>query len=94
MNVGPLCYVREYIGANHEFSREDAGLHAVDFMFECALLGDLPEAAPPTPDSSQIGIAWLPLKSLPESRLYPKGLRPILADGLNRGAPTYLGDVN
>ncbi len=36
VEIGPLRYIREYIGANHEFSREDADSHQIDFMFECA----------------------------------------------------------
>lgn len=94
IDVGPLRHVREYIGANHEFSREDAGFHQVDFMFECRLLGDPADSPPPNPDGSQTGIAWLPLDGLPTSRLYPKELRGILANGLNPNAAIYLGDVN
>src|SRR3990172_2790976 len=54
--VGALRFIREYIGANHEFSRDDAGFHQVDFMFECALAGDLPDTPPSNPDTSQTGI--------------------------------------
>jgi len=92
--VGPLRYIREYIGANHEFSREDAGFHQVDFMFECALVGDIPDSPPSNPDKSQTGIAWLPLDGLPTYRLYPKELRRKLASGIDPTAAVYLGDVN
>lgn len=33
--VGDLMFVREYIGANHEFAAVDFDQHQVDFMFEC-----------------------------------------------------------
>jgi 8-oxo-dGTP diphosphatase len=53
--VRPLRHIREYIGANHEFRRDDADVHQVDFMFECALSGYPPDAPPPNPDATQTG---------------------------------------
>lgn len=92
--VGPLRYIREYIGANHEFHREDALCHQVEFMFECELLGGLPDGPPPKPDDTQTGVAWLTLSALPTSRLYPKALRQVLVNGVDPTAAVYLGDVN
>lgn len=94
VTVGPLRHIREYIGAHHEFSREDAASHQVDFIFECTLSGDIPYAPPSNPDITQTGIQWLPLSSLPSSRLYPKVLGRLLVGGIDPGAPVYLGDVN
>lgn len=94
VHVGPLRHVREYIGANHEFSQDDGRCHQVEFMFECHLAGDLPAGPPPKPDATQTGVAWLPLDGLATSRLYPKALRGILARGLELAATVYLGDVN
>ena len=94
VDVGPLRYIREYIGANHEFSREDADSHQVDFVFECRLLADPAHARPSSPDPRQVGIAWLPLATLETSRLYPKELARLLLNGIDPMATVYLGDVN
>jgi 8-oxo-dGTP pyrophosphatase MutT (NUDIX family) len=94
VEAGPLRYIREYIGAHHEFSREHENLHQIDFMFECALSGALPDAPPSNPDLTQTGIRWLPLSSLATARLYPKELRRLLTGGIDPTAPVYLGDVN
>jgi 8-oxo-dGTP pyrophosphatase MutT (NUDIX family) len=92
--VGPLRHIREYIGANHEFRDEDADAHQIDFMFECSLSGDLPDAPPSHPDATQTGIRWLPLTLLPAARLFPKELRRYLVGEIDPNAPVYLGDVN
>lgn len=94
VEVGLLRHIREYIGANHEFATEDADAHQVEFMFECALLGDPFSAQPVLPDERQVGIAWLPLADLCSYRLYPLDLRPLLVHGVDPEASIYLGDVN
>jgi 8-oxo-dGTP pyrophosphatase MutT (NUDIX family) len=94
VDVGPLRYIREYIGANHEFSREDSDFHQVDFMFECTLLANPAHARPSRPDARQSGIAWLPLATLETSRLYPRELGRLLVNGIDLKATIYLGDVN
>jgi len=92
--VGPLCFIREYIGAHHEFSEEDSAIHQVEFIFECHLLA-APEAANPSkPDPHQIAWVWLPVASLPSLRLYPSVLRTILSRPQSASDPVYLGDVN
>lgn len=91
---GRLLGVRDYIGAHHEFSPEDDGVHQLELMFAGALA---PGAVPRTDlrsDAMQTGCAWLALAELEEKRLYPLDLR----DWLARGAPAlgdpYLGDIN
>jgi 8-oxo-dGTP diphosphatase len=86
--------VREYIGANHEFSDEDAGVHQVELIFECDILGSIEGAQPSTPDLRQIASAWLPIAELPSNRLYPSLLRTLLKSALPANAAIYLGDVN
>src|SRR3990172_3700906 len=94
VDVGPLRYIREYIGANKEFSLEDADSHGVDFVFECTLLADPRDAHPSRPDPRQVGISWLPLATLETSRFYPKELGRLLVSGIDPEGPIYLGDVN
>lgn len=91
---GRLRLIREYIGANHEFSQHDAKYHKVDFIFECEIQGNLVGAEPTNPDEHQIAVEWLPLASLPERPFYPKALRELLANGMDVLSTVYLGDIN
>ena len=99
VEVGDLRLVREYIGRHHEFAREDHDAHQVELMFEARLVGNYAPGCGPVPDSSQVGVAWLPLAELGRHRLYPSVLRELLASGpAGPGEPgtagVYLGDVN
>lgn len=94
IEVGPLRYIREYIGVNHEFAKHDFDTHQVEHIFICSLAEDLPGAAGFNPDPGQVGIAWLPVKSLTSCRLYPKYLRALLVNEPELSGPVYLGDVN
>lgn len=93
VHIGRLLWVREYIGAHHEFAAWDGDVHQIEFMFECRL----PEGAQPQngclTDTMQTGVEWVPLEELLDLRMYPQTLRPLLAAGLP-GEPVYLGDVN
>ena len=33
VEVGPLTFVRDYIGKNHEFAAHDADVHQIEYMF-------------------------------------------------------------
>lgn len=90
--VGPLRFVRDYIGRNHAFAATDGHRHSLDVIFECALAsGALPRVGP-LPDDGQLGAAWLEIPRLREARFYPAALADALAAG--EDAPIYLGDVN
>lgn len=91
--MGRLLFIRDYIAANHEFAREDAGVHQLELMFRCRLLPGMSPSCGGTPDPFQSGIDWLPLHGLEGFRLYPSPLRRLLGSPLPRGA-VYLGDVN
>lgn len=96
VEVEELLFVREYIGAHHEFAHTDGGVHQLEFMFLCRLIQGAEPQGPLLPDHWQVGIAWLPIEKLERYRLYPRALiRPL--KGLVAGKPTgpwYLGDVN
>lgn len=81
IEVGPLRFVQEYVGANHGFRDKHGGLHTVNLYFECRLRGQR-EEEPSQPDSGQIGTEWIPLAELPRFPLYPK----VLAETLARSA--------
>jgi 8-oxo-dGTP diphosphatase len=94
VEVGPLRFVRDYIGRNHEYAGSDGQAHNLDLMFLCQLRPGSVPAQGEIPDDHQFGIAWLPLDRLIEYRLYPMALRPLLADIERYDGPVYLGDVN
>jgi 8-oxo-dGTP diphosphatase len=94
VEIGPLRYIREYIGSHHEFSDRDSETHQVEFMFICSLSGTPPEMKTTRPDPGQVGTAWLPVIDLTKYRLYPKSLRPLLEKEPDQAGPIYLGDVN
>jgi 8-oxo-dGTP pyrophosphatase MutT (NUDIX family) len=94
VGVGRLRFIREYIGAHHEFAEHDAYLHQVELMFECTVPDDYSPGNGHAPDPVQAGVDWVPLDQLAGVRLYPSVLRELLRDGIDAEAPVYLGDVN
>ena len=94
IRVGRLRFIREYIGKNHEFKATDADLHQVEFIFECSLQEGSSPVLGDNPDTNQDGVAWLPLHSLPATRIYPAILAHVLNENRTVQGPVYLGDVN
>ena len=94
--VGELLFARDYIGKNHEFAAFDGDVHCLEVMFRCSVPSDYVAGEGSVPDEGQVGVRWLPLDGVDIQRLYPKLLRPILADSAGDAAPRdpYLGDVN
>lgn len=91
VTVGPLRFVRDYIADNHEMAHLHPGLHQVELIFLCTRRSPAAGAAH-LPDAGQVGAAWLPLDQIFDFDLFPRALRPHLAD--LSAAPTYIGDVN
>ena len=90
---GRLLWIREYIGAHHEFADFDSGSHQIDFMFAAEPLAQFGASEP---DDHQVGWEWVPLGELADRRFYPGALLGPLA-AWERGedpGPVYLGDVN
>jgi ADP-ribose pyrophosphatase YjhB (NUDIX family) len=94
IEIGPLRYIREYIGVNHEFADHDSEAHQVEFIFNCSISTPLPEMNMLKPDPGQVGISWLPVDELTTCRLYPKFIRALLQAAPEFSGPVYLGDVN
>ena len=93
VTVGPLRFIREYIGKNHEFI-EDSRVHQVEFMFLCQIEPDYSPVMGRTPDAYQTGFSWLPVAELEQYRVYPSALCSVLKPQEITTAPVYLGDVN
>ncbi len=92
--VGPLLWIREYIGSNHEFDLFDAGEHQIEFMFAADIVGGRGE--PLEQDRWQVGVEWLSADEIPGARLFPRAMRPAIAAHVagTAGGPVYHGDVN
>lgn len=94
VSVGPLLYVREYIGQNHSFSKYHRNFHQVETVFSCTIA----EGAEPSPgsetDRKQIGIEWLDLKRLTSVRFLPADAVPFIQRELAQSDDLYLGDIN
>lgn len=90
--VGPLRFVRDYIGKHHEFAAVEDDVHQLELMFECRLVSTPGMGS--SPDPMQTGVEWLDVEGLADCELYPKVLRGLLASGGQVGEPRYLGDVN
>ena len=94
VQVGELRFVREYIGKNHEFAKQDGGVHQIEFMFECRIDASSSPATGKIPDANQTGVTWIPISEIQNCRLYPKILCQILRAGLSDQTTRYLDDVN
>jgi len=92
--VKNLRYVRDYIADHHEFKHIHAGIHQIEYMFECELLEECKVAPGHAPDQYQVGVEWIPLDALQDFRLYPQILKKLISAGGAFSGPVYLGDVN
>lgn len=94
VTVGKLLYVREYIGRNHHFSNSHRNFHQVETVFSCSI----PEGVEPEPgsdtDRKQIGIEWLEMDKLDQTRFLPKDAIPFIRGQQGDHQDRYLGDIN
>jgi 8-oxo-dGTP diphosphatase len=93
VDVGPLRYVRDYVGRNHQFAEQEGHVHALELMFICTLRGE-PAQRGTTPDDYQVGVEWLRLDLIEQYPLMPRALRACIQDWSRSSGPVYLGDVN
>lgn len=94
VRVGALAFMRDYIGADHEFAEKDRWVHQQETYFFCSLApGVEPRYGGEGGDTWQTGIEWIPVGRLLDEPLWPKALgRWLLSPATDR--PTYLGNVN
>ena len=94
VRIKRLLFIRDYIGANHEFPEHAARkVHHLEIMFEAEIISGTPQNGS-EPDCGQISIEWLPLDELERYRLYPKALIKRLKNYNSIKEAIYLGDVN
>ncbi|QBD74779.1 NUDIX domain-containing protein [Ktedonosporobacter rubrisoli] len=97
VQVGPLLWVREYIGKHHENADLEGDVHVVCHLFHCTINELSGALQGSSPDSTQEGVEWLPLEQLATIRFYPQALIPFLfeqAHAIPPIASLYVGDVN
>ena len=61
VEVGELLYVREYIGKNHQFSKDHRSFHQLESVFRCSLPNPNGIGPGTEQDKKQIGVEWVPL---------------------------------
>lgn len=89
-----LLFIRDYIGANHEFPEHAARkVHQLEIMFEAEIISGIPKNGN-EPDNGQLSVEWLPLEEIENFRLYPKALIKHLKNFDEIKEAVYLGDVN
>ena len=93
VEVGPLRYVRDYIGRNHELAAIHGHVHGLELMFECTLVVE-PLREGSVPDDLQVGVEWLPLARIDQYPLMPRALRARIGAWEQSPGPIYLGDVH
>lgn len=96
VSVGGVLWIRDYIGAGHDFAAYERDVHQVEVMFFCSVDRSLPPAEPIEEDAWQLSVDWVRLDELANLRLFPAALKSRLVGfnyEVNRGSE-YLGDVN
>ncbi|MDR9449735.1 MAG: NUDIX domain-containing protein [Acidimicrobiia bacterium] len=94
--VGDLLWVRDYIGASHEFAAHEPDVHQIEIMFSCSIDRSVAPSHAVEKDAWQLSVDWVPVEDLPNRRFFPSALVPHLVRlaGEGAGIPHYLGDVN
>jgi len=89
-----LLFIRDYIGANHEFPEHaKRKVHHLEVMFEAEIISGTPENGC-EPDNGQLSVEWLPIENIENYRLYPNTLTKHLKNFYKIKEAIYLGDVN
>ena len=93
VEVGEVCFVRDYISRNHEFADYENDFHQVEIMFNCCIKGNQKPQNGSNPDQGQLGVDWIAVDQMQNFRIYPKELKRFLQENQSKGK-IYLGDVN
>lgn len=97
VEVGDVLWVRDYVGASHEFAAYEPDVHQVEVMFSCAVDRDRVPVAPTEEDPWQLSVEWVSASDLARIRFFPAAMLSQLVDFVRDGKRTgraYLGDVN
>lgn len=92
--VRDFAFIREYIGANHDFKDKHTGFHQVEYMFFCELITPIDFTKATEMDKEQVGIQWISFAELQRKNIYPQVLKQVFDSTGNMTGEIYLGDVN
>lgn len=94
VKIGPLLYVREYVGRNHDFNPRHKNFHQLEHVFRCEI--DDPHAihSGEETDNLQVGVAWLDLANLESVPFFPTAVKAYFTHDDIVVPSTYLGDCN
>ncbi len=94
VEVGALRFVRDYIPPEEGFSYLSEAPHQVEHIFECRVSADYRPSEGVEPDSSQVGVEWLPLEAMTRIRVYPGWLPEALQADRLEPLPVYQGHTD
>ena len=94
VKVHDLLFVRDYIGKNHEFADKDKDMQQTELFFRCEVISDLNFGESMHPDTNQIGVEWIDINRLDETKLYPSALKKLIPGIGKEKLDIYLGDCN
>jgi 8-oxo-dGTP pyrophosphatase MutT (NUDIX family) len=97
VEVGDVLWVRDYVGASHEFAAYEPDVHQVEVMFSCTIDRDRAPLPPTEEDPWQLSVEWVSASDLAGIRFFPAAMLGQLVDFVRDGTRTgraYLGDVN
>ncbi len=91
VHVGDIAFIFEYIKSNHESHCER---HRVQTIFDCQLLNPEQHLKSNDPDPEQVGIDWIDLEDLENTRFYPTTLRGVIKQYANaERVPVYIRNI-
>lgn len=92
--IGEFAFIREYIGKNHAFRNSHANFHQVECIFKCILETHEGIGTGTELDKKQIGLEWIPLNKIEQSRLLPEAIKSFFTSSGFFPQKSYLGDTN
>lgn len=92
VDVGPLCFVRDHIVANHVHSYVTEAPHQLELLFLCTLQPGEEPGLGPAPDAQQLGIAWLDAEEMRPHTIRPSWLVDVVRAGGLGTLSVYQGD--
>ncbi len=93
VQVGDFAFLRDYIGADHDFADKDRHVHQQEAYFFCELAPGAEPQLTSEADTWQTDVAWLPVEDLEDQPLWPQALARWLHSPED-ARPGYVGNVN
>ncbi len=92
--LGPLRFIREYVGSKHEFGESHQDRHHIELLFLCDVPDDYQPRMGKEPDQEQIRVDWIAIEDLATEPVFPRAIAKALATEDINTLHIYWGDVN